>query len=224
MSVSMMAAAGAKVVLFLRGALVREGVTAAIARVIAHPPESLALEGERGLDRLTRSDLLIADADTAPQLLARLPGPSRPRRVVVLTTADAPVDMASELRDSACGRLSLHDDDTRVDATLRHALGCSNERLPSTPCANCPLQHTLAPRVLPLSPRERDVFRMIGRGLGASDTALALGISIKTFETYRERIKFKLGLESANDLILSAMAWQRGLLSLWAANHPKGPR
>lgn len=224
MSVSMMLAAGAKVALFLRGAMVREGVVAAISRVLAHPPESLALEGEHGLGMLTRSDLLIADADTVPQLLARLQGPNRPRRVLVLTTADAPVDMANELRDSACGRLSLHDDETRVDATMRHALGCGNDRLPSTPCANCPLQRTLAPRVLPLSPRERDVFLMIGRGMGASDTALALGISIKTFETYRERIKYKLGLESANELILSAMAWQRGLLGLWWANHPKGPR
>ena len=224
MSVSMLVAAGAKVVLFLRGAMVREGVAAAIARVASRPPESLLLEGDRGLDACTRSDLLIADADAAPQLLARLPGPSRPRRIVVLTTADAPVDMATRLRDSACGRLSLHDDEPRVDATLRHALGCGNERLPTTTCASCPLQHTLAPRALPLSRREREVFLMIGRGMGASDTALALGISVKTFETYRERIKLKLGLQSANDLIVSAMAWQRGLLGLWSPDRPKDPR
>lgn len=58
-----------------------------------------------------------------------------------------------------------------------------------------------------LSNREVEVFQLIGQGLGTSKIAEKLHLSIKTIETHRANIKKKLGLNSANELIRTAMQW-----------------
>ena len=52
-----------------------------------------------------------------------------------------------------------------------------------------------------LSARERDVFRLVVRGMTARQIAAALGIGPKTVETHRERILKKLALHSVVDLV-----------------------
>ena len=56
-----------------------------------------------------------------------------------------------------------------------------------------------------LTDRELQVFRLIGRGRGTRDVADELGLSVKTIETYRERIKRKLGLRNAVELVQRAV-------------------
>lgn len=51
-----------------------------------------------------------------------------------------------------------------------------------------------------LSERELQVLRLLGRGWGTAEIAAELALSIKTVGTYRERLKVKLGLESARQL------------------------
>lgn len=58
-----------------------------------------------------------------------------------------------------------------------------------------------------LSDREFEVFQMIGQGVGPSDIAEKLGLSVKTVETHRERIKEKLNLASGSELIRYAMQY-----------------
>jgi DNA-binding NarL/FixJ family response regulator len=58
-----------------------------------------------------------------------------------------------------------------------------------------------------LSNRELEVFWMIGEGVGASDIAKRLHLSVKTIETHRDKLKKKLGLESASELNRFAMQW-----------------
>jgi DNA-binding NarL/FixJ family response regulator len=60
-----------------------------------------------------------------------------------------------------------------------------------------------------LSDRELDVFRLIGRGRGASDVAKQLHLSVKTIETYQVRLKEKLGLATAEELFQYALSWVR---------------
>ena len=60
-----------------------------------------------------------------------------------------------------------------------------------------------------LTDRELQVFRLIGRGRGTRDVADELGLSVKTIETYRERIKRKLGLRNAVELVQRAVLWLR---------------
>ncbi len=58
-----------------------------------------------------------------------------------------------------------------------------------------------------LSNRELEVFELVGHGLGPTDVAQKLGLSVKTVETYRSHIKNKLGLENAAILRQRAIDW-----------------
>ncbi len=56
-----------------------------------------------------------------------------------------------------------------------------------------------------LSPREREVFERLAKGETQREVAEALGLSVKTVETYRARIADKLGLKSRADLVKFAL-------------------
>ena len=58
-----------------------------------------------------------------------------------------------------------------------------------------------------LSGRELEVFEMTGKGLGTREIADRLGLSIKTVESYRARIKMKLNLTNAAELVQHAVQW-----------------
>jgi DNA-binding NarL/FixJ family response regulator len=58
-----------------------------------------------------------------------------------------------------------------------------------------------------LSDRELEVFWLIGEGVGTSDIATRLHLSVKTIETHRDKLKKKLGIESASELNRFAMQW-----------------
>lgn len=65
-----------------------------------------------------------------------------------------------------------------------------------------------------LSDREMDVFRLRGSGLSPKEIADRLGVSVKTVGSYDARIKEKLGLDDAGELMREAVLWhdrQRGL-------------
>jgi DNA-binding NarL/FixJ family response regulator len=61
-----------------------------------------------------------------------------------------------------------------------------------------------------LSDRELDVFESIGRGESTREIADRLHLSGKTVETYRERIRKKLGLKTGGELARRAMEWVLG--------------
>ncbi len=60
-----------------------------------------------------------------------------------------------------------------------------------------------------LSDREFETFRLIGQGFKASQIAAQLHLSVKTIETYRTRIKEKLRLENAAQLLQYSIAWSK---------------
>jgi len=60
-----------------------------------------------------------------------------------------------------------------------------------------------------LTDRELEVFRMIGKGFSTREIASSLHLSIKTIGTYRERIKEKLNLKHANELVRHAVHWEK---------------
>jgi DNA-binding NarL/FixJ family response regulator len=63
------------------------------------------------------------------------------------------------------------------------------------------------PTVDMLTDRELQVFRLIGAGLSTREIAEQMKLGIKTIGTYRDRIKQKLGLKSAAELIRRAVLW-----------------
>lgn len=58
-----------------------------------------------------------------------------------------------------------------------------------------------------LSDREREVLTLLGQGLGTRQAAEQLGISVKTAETHRTRIKEKLGFRDSNELVRFSVEW-----------------
>lgn len=67
-----------------------------------------------------------------------------------------------------------------------------------------------APYVL-LSPRERDVLRLIAHGYSMAEVAERLSLSIKTVDTYKTRLMEKLGTTRKSELVSYALKY--GLLS-----------
>jgi DNA-binding NarL/FixJ family response regulator len=61
-----------------------------------------------------------------------------------------------------------------------------------------------------LSDRELDVFRLIGEGRKTQEIADQLHLSIKTVETYRDRIREKLDLKDGSELARYAFQWTLG--------------
>lgn len=58
-----------------------------------------------------------------------------------------------------------------------------------------------------LSDRELEIFKLIGQGLRPQRISEELNLSIKTVETYYSRIKQKLGIKDAAELLQMAIAW-----------------
>ena len=65
--------------------------------------------------------------------------------------------------------------------------------------ARAPLQN--------LADRELEVFRLIGEGVKTAEIAERLHLSIKTVETYRDRIRQKLDLSDGTKLAHYATQW-----------------
>jgi DNA-binding NarL/FixJ family response regulator len=62
-----------------------------------------------------------------------------------------------------------------------------------------------------LTDRELEVFDLIGRGLSTAGIAEQIGVSVRTVDTYRSKIKAKLNLTDAADLIRFAVTWTERL-------------
>jgi len=58
-----------------------------------------------------------------------------------------------------------------------------------------------------LTDREIEVFQLIGEGLSISEIGQRLHLSVKTIGTYRERLKEKLNLKNATELLRYALNW-----------------
>ena len=58
-----------------------------------------------------------------------------------------------------------------------------------------------------LADREFEVFRLIGQGVKRAEIAERLHLSVKTVETYRDRIREKLDLSDGTELAHYATKW-----------------
>lgn len=64
-----------------------------------------------------------------------------------------------------------------------------------------------APSVDLLTDRELEVFRLIGAGLSTREIAERMKLGVKTIGTYRDRVKQKLAIRNAPELIRRAVLW-----------------
>lgn len=100
-------------------------------------------------------------------------------------------EILNALRTVLAGRVYLSGDQT--DQLLRRLIGGgkNTDRLP----------------VDTLSDRELEAFELMGQGQSTDQIALKMRISPKTVETFRARIKEKLGLKNMSELVQRASQW-----------------
>jgi DNA-binding NarL/FixJ family response regulator len=101
-------------------------------------------------------------------------------------------EILQAIRSALAGRVYLGED---ASARLLGRLVGAGGR----PAERAPIEN--------LSDRELEVFRLMGQGLTTEQVAEAMHVSPKTVETYRARIKDKLGLSNVNELIQRAAQW-----------------
>lgn len=158
--------------------------------------------------RETPFDLLLIDPAQVREIGAALH--VSPCKTVLVTARDH-VGMAPlPGRMTACGMLSESDTETSARKLLLTVAGCTLACFERDRCGGCLVQRTWQQAHLPLSPREREVFLHIGAGAGPAKIARDLGLSVKTVESHREKIKHKLGLDSAAALQCAALRWRQG--------------
>ena len=58
-----------------------------------------------------------------------------------------------------------------------------------------------------LSDRELEIFRLLGQGVGTRQIATLLNLSVSTVESHRARIKEKLDVKNATELLQQAVKW-----------------
>lgn len=179
-----------------------EDAAGALAAMRANPPHiaivDLTLRSGTGLD-------LIKD------LRAQLPAV----QVIVLSMHEELAQVERALRAGAAGYVMKRESTTRIVEAIRTVRS-------GNVYANPEVLARLAERMVgrrqttgsvdALSDRELEVFRRMGEGHATKRIATDLGVSMKTVQEYQARIKDKLGLADAAELMRAAVRWTEGVL------------
>jgi DNA-binding NarL/FixJ family response regulator len=130
------------------------------------------------------------------------------KRIVIAGSASYGAQQLGETVASGCAILSL----ARIDHELPLAITAAmagvhvvSEHLRPDEAPTMP--STLLPAGAP-SGREAEVLGLVGKGFGNREIAEHLGISTKTVETYKHRLKLRFGLQGRRDFVRLAMQMQ----------------
>jgi DNA-binding NarL/FixJ family response regulator len=163
------------------------------------------------------ADLSLRDGDAGPLIRAmRTKFPAT--RVLVLSMHSETLHAERVLRAGAVGYVMKEEATAGVLAAIRAVLRGEvwiSERVRSKLISRSidpggpPAAATDLPLDL-LTDREFEVFALLGQGLTSAEMAQRLGVSVKTVDAFRERIKPKLGLRSGHALLLRAIEYALG--------------
>lgn len=172
----------------------------------------------QALERLSRSkaDLAVVDlslkGDSGLELVKKIRARFPRLPVLVLSRHEESLFAERVLKAGGSGYVMKQEPPAKVVTAIRRVLDGSiyvsdklAERIVSSFARGSPPKVTSS--VALLSDRELEVFQFLGNGLGTRQVAEMLHLSAKTIETYRQRIKKKLALESAVALVHRAIAW-----------------
>jgi len=132
--------------------------------------------------------------------------------VIVLSMHDENLYAERALRAGARGYVMKRETTKNILTAIRRVLGGAvyvSEAFAGTMAERISGKRPLS--VGPLSPaeelsdRELEVFRSLGHGVGTAQTAVNLNLSVNTVQVYCARIKAKLSLANANELLREAV-------------------
>lgn len=198
--------------------IVREGLRALISQqpdlVVCGEAESvqdaLELVESREPD-IAVIDISLKDSDGL-ELIRRIRSMDSSIRMLVSSMHDESLYARRSLRAGALGFVSKENAARQIIDAIRRVLEgriyLSQEM--SEQLLSQMIRHEDEPdyrSVESLSDRELEVFRCIGRGLTTREIAARLNLSVKTVETYRQRIREKLALRNGAELARRASQW-----------------
>jgi DNA-binding NarL/FixJ family response regulator len=133
-------------------------------------------------------------------------------RIVVLSMHDEAVYASRALKAGARGYVSKRETTEKVILAIRRILegGLYISEGMAEALAKGLSRHKnpkLAGDVSLLSDRELEVFRLLATGRETSQISLELSVSLKTVQSYCARIKEKMNLRNATELLQAATRW-----------------
>ncbi|MEM1108180.1 MAG: response regulator transcription factor [Planctomycetota bacterium] len=132
-------------------------------------------------------------------------------KMLVVSMMDEALYADRVLRAGASGYLRKEQATENIITAIRQVL---DNKVYLSPSATARVLNQVATNETPaqspvstLSDRELEVFELLGDGLSSRDIATRLHLSVKTVETYREKIKAKLSLKNGSELTRHAIHW-----------------
>jgi DNA-binding NarL/FixJ family response regulator len=200
--------------------LIRSGVVELVGR---QPDMEVCGEAERGREGIGAARTLHPDIIVVDLTLGDMDGLDLIRSIrkeharvgiLVLSNSEETIYAERALRAGANGYVMKHEHLQVVLGALRRVL--KGEVFLSERMQSRIMQH-LARRMRPeddspipsMTDRELQVLEMIGKGMGPSQIAKQLCVSVKTIGSHCARIKAKFGLKTAAELRLCAVEWCR---------------
>lgn len=176
-----------------------EDIAGARKLILEHTPDlaiiDITLAGDNGLD-----------------LVKEISGNKNSPAILVLSMHDEQVWAERAIRAGARGYIMKKEASEKVMFALRcilagkiHVSANIMERLLDR--FHMKAEASIAPTTDLLTDRELEVFRLIGAGLSTREIADRMKLGVKTIGTYRDRVKQKLGIKTAAELIRRAVLW-----------------
>ena len=202
----------------------REGLRQLIERessltVCGDAPD--AAEALRGL-RASKPDVVIVDISLAGasgiDLIKDIKTEFEDLPVLVVSMHEESLYAERALRAGAMGYVMKHEPSKTVKAAIQKVLGGDmylSEKMAAGVINRFMRGEPEQPKspLETLSDRELEVFHMLGQGKGVRMIAEDLGVTIPTVNSFRNRIKEKLGLKSSTEVMLHAIQWVQGSAS-----------
>ena len=179
-----------------------------------------AASAEEALERISQAspDLALVDltlpAMSGMDLISTLRAKHPSVKILVLTMHDEALYAERAVKAGARGYIMKHQVAREVQDAIRTVLSGELYLSPkvSKQILEAALQSGASRENSPpdlLSDRELEVFKMIGRGMGATEIARKLRLNVKTIETYQARMKEKLGAKDSAQLYQQAVTWSQ---------------
>ncbi len=198
--------------------LVREWLTNLIRQ---QPDLDVCGEAERGPEAMEailrlKPDIAVIDISlkdsSGIELIKDLKQTQPSTAALVLSMHEEAHYAERALRAGAKGYIAKRETTRKVVAAIRQVLAGGiyiSEELATSLAAQFVTGKGLPQQspVEQLSDRELEVFQLLGQGRGTRQIAEVLKVSVKTVQAYCARIKDKLNLASATELLREAVRW-----------------
>ncbi len=165
----------------------------------------------------SRPDVVVTDISmggtSGIELASQLKRDHPHIKVVVLSVHAESEFVYQALTAGACGYLIKDAATKELELAIRAALQGQVYLSPavSKRVVDGYLQQTGAGPLDPLTPRQREVLKLIAEGLGTKAIAFRLGVSVKTVETHRAQLMERLDIHDVPGLVRFAV--RSGLVS-----------